>query len=1601
MHQNLKIKVAGRGDKGTQNFIEKLFKISPKNIGRFFVFGLIIGIFWFSLVPLASAASGVTIATSSHSQAIGSTFQNKLFYANGLWWVFYDDNFNFKYVTSSDGITWSLPIIVLSSGSNGSYMDVEFDGTYIYYAHDNGTTVMKFRRGAPLANGTITWSALQNITLPTNSTVKTVAVDSNGYYWISYVDANYPYVLKSSTKDGTWTNDIGFPYQLTATSGSYSVALASLTNGKMYVLYGKQSTALKGKLWDGSLWGTEESASSNIYNGSTLSVVANGDDVHAVFQQVSTLNIKYIKRTYSTSSWSADETVQASTASGSSPALSLDPTTGNLFCIWSGSPTANHLYYKKYVNGTWDSLPVDYIDESSDTIQYYNNFSVAPISYLNNISVIYQTLTSSPYNIKFATIPAIVVPTVDTSTTGATSNTTESLSGNITDTGGQNSTVRGFQYGLTNLYGSDVNENGSFPAGSYSLSVNGLNSNTLYHFRAYATNSIGTSYGPDTTFTTAFLTTDYYASVINTNGTLAFFNKSTGSLIVNNTPTHYFDNSGNALVTDTSPINPSFETDSNSDGVPDNWTANKTYITSSSLWASSGTSSLRFNMVTSDAQHRNAYSSVIPIDSADKYKVTLDYHVGDLTSGNFVVFVYYYASTDGTGSYKYDYISNPGSTLVAGETTNVSTILFPPLGTHSAKIVFYSPNTTVADFYFDNLAVTQTVYEKNTGAISSTVSTNGDITTVTSTDNSSPNVTLGNSYSLNTHSPNITYTATLTYKNNVTVPEERFDFAIPSQTATVMTKDLVLNSFNTANEYYSDPSTPKIVKFDNGLSFLGNDTMQSMRLKTDQTTNSQVSFYSDYNLNHPYDTFLKNVGTRVDKSNQTRVTGESYSSSITFSIDPGATLKTLAKARQPYGYDATLTLTNHADNEILANANAIAYGTEDTSSSDYGTKGLLGRGLSWTKSVFVSDAYSGYLDLTNTEFKALIDKMYQEGYTEIVGHSITPSLDSRTTVSSGLATLSQYNAKGWIDHGAAAGTSNWEDLASQGAIKGDPNYILDLLAQYNYTNAWSYIDIGGSGLNLLRTYMPQSNLPFFYYNNNVDDNPGHDTKIYLWSTKSGSGTASTNLANANIDDLISQRGVCDLHTYLGMVGVGNNDSYYTNSSNGKVEVYPTFDDELIYIATKIQSGLLWNPTNSVAIDYWALLPNVSVMLNVNGSYTVTNNNDSSITGVTLLAESVIQSVTIDGKELTSFGESIGDKELVLPTLTSGQSVNLNIIYGTKDTSVPTIVSNDTGKNKINEVSGYWDNTAKLFTMTAEGKSGEYSFTATIPLLANKKVTVEDTGTNTTIGSYTADSSGEISFTAHLGSIHNFEISEDITLPIVSSSSISNSGMPVSWSNKPIVPVGGFTAIANGNTLNFNAGSDVKKMAISLDSNFTNASLEDYKTTKQINSCSGSCTVYIKFYTEYGVASDVISQTINPIIAVPTKPVIVIKDTKPAPYSRLAGQILIQVESHGEAWYVNPKDNKRYYLGRPDDAFNLMKTLSLGISEKEFASWANLAPTWAEGGLYLRPQSHGEAYYVDLNRHTHYLGRPLDAWLLLKSQGLGITNKDLAKVVIAE
>ena len=100
----------------------------------------------------------------------------------------------------------------------------------------------------------------------------------------------------------------------------------------------------------------------------------------------------------------------------------------------------------------------------------------------------------------------LVSPTVTTDTPiTSITQTTASGGGNVTSDGGALVTARGVVWdtAINPTIALSTKTSDGTGTGSFSSSLTSLTCNTLYHVRAYATNSLGTSYGSDVTFTTS------------------------------------------------------------------------------------------------------------------------------------------------------------------------------------------------------------------------------------------------------------------------------------------------------------------------------------------------------------------------------------------------------------------------------------------------------------------------------------------------------------------------------------------------------------------------------------------------------------------------------------------------------------------------------------------------------------------------------------------------------------------------------------------------------------------------------------------------------------------------------------------------------------------------------------------------------------------------------------------------------------------------------------------------------------------------------------------------------------------------------------------
>ena len=121
----------------------------------------------------------------------------------------------------------------------------------------------------------------------------------------------------------------------------------------------------------------------------------------------------------------------------------------------------------------------------------------------------------------------LALPTVSTDPATSIGANSSTPNGTLDDDGGEACDC-GFEWGETIAYGNTTPTQSKTTGQTFSQVISGLTPNTTYHFRAFATNSVGTRYGADRSFTTLVaiptVSTDAATSVLQQfatpNGTL-------------------------------------------------------------------------------------------------------------------------------------------------------------------------------------------------------------------------------------------------------------------------------------------------------------------------------------------------------------------------------------------------------------------------------------------------------------------------------------------------------------------------------------------------------------------------------------------------------------------------------------------------------------------------------------------------------------------------------------------------------------------------------------------------------------------------------------------------------------------------------------------------------------------------------------------------------------------------------------------------------------------------------------------------------------------------------------------------------------------------
>jgi len=243
-------------------------------------------------------------------------------------------------------------------------------------------------------------------------------------------------------------------------------------------------------------------------------------------------NTKYYIRPYLTYSYGTlyGQQIEATTKQITAPTVSTSSVTnitqttatsgGNVTSDGGSSVTARGVCWSASPNPT---LINSHTTIGTGTGQFTSNLTGLTPNTLYYVRAYAINSVGTAYGNDNSFTTGATIPTVTTTSVSNITQTTATSGGNVTSDGGSSVTARGVCWSTspnpTLLNSHTSNGTGT---GQFTSNLTGLTPNTPYYVRAYATNSIGTAYGNDNSFTTgATISTVTTTSVTNITQTTA------------------------------------------------------------------------------------------------------------------------------------------------------------------------------------------------------------------------------------------------------------------------------------------------------------------------------------------------------------------------------------------------------------------------------------------------------------------------------------------------------------------------------------------------------------------------------------------------------------------------------------------------------------------------------------------------------------------------------------------------------------------------------------------------------------------------------------------------------------------------------------------------------------------------------------------------------------------------------------------------------------------------------------------------------------------------------------------------------------------------
>ncbi|MBR3797589.1 MAG: hypothetical protein IKK36_01555 [Bacteroidales bacterium] len=350
----------------------------------------------------------------------------------------------FVYGTNSNNLSNSVTSGTGAGSYNKSLTNLSSSTTYYYKAYATSS--------AGTSYGAIESFTTQATVAPTVLTVNASNVTVSGATLNGNVTAaGTSTVTARGFMYGTSATNLSQQVECGSGTGTFNKALTGLTASTTYYFKAYATSSAGTSYGAVESFTTQTPVAPTVQTMSTTSITQTGATLNGKVLSAGTYSVTSRGFVYGTSATSLTQNVESTS------------TTDNFSKALTGLTPSTTYYYKAYA--------------------------------INSVGTSYGEVTS------FTTL-APVAPTVVTSdATDITMTGNATLNGSVTSDGCATVTASGFVYG-TNQNNLTTNVSCGTGTGSMTYTLTGLTQGTTYYFKAYATNSVGTSYGEVKSFST-------------------------------------------------------------------------------------------------------------------------------------------------------------------------------------------------------------------------------------------------------------------------------------------------------------------------------------------------------------------------------------------------------------------------------------------------------------------------------------------------------------------------------------------------------------------------------------------------------------------------------------------------------------------------------------------------------------------------------------------------------------------------------------------------------------------------------------------------------------------------------------------------------------------------------------------------------------------------------------------------------------------------------------------------------------------------------------------------------------------------------------------